>query len=157
MSPTGQLETCWIYLCYMGGTLETLAIKPPSSSFPTPLIQMLWLPPLCPSQRSLHSAPIFRLLLKVALDWTHQCDFHNFWGALSSNCIPSIHATLIQLWLPHPTHCKHMRKCYGRCPTPLSQSILAEGAIALSMILTNFTRHCTPHQSLPHWLTVGNE
>ena len=36
------------------------------------------------SQRSLHSAPIFRLLLKVAVNGT-QCDSHNFWGALSSN------------------------------------------------------------------------
>ena len=30
------------------------------------------------SQRSLHNAPIFRLLLKVAVNGTHQCDFHNF-------------------------------------------------------------------------------
>ena len=37
------------------------------------------------SQRSLHSAPIFRLLLKVAVNGTHQCDFHNFCGALCSN------------------------------------------------------------------------
>ena len=33
------------------------------------------------SQRSLHDAPIFRLLLKVAVNGTHQCDFHNFCGA----------------------------------------------------------------------------
>jgi hypothetical protein len=32
------------------------------------------------SQRSLHNAPIFRLLLKVAVKGTHQCDFYNFWG-----------------------------------------------------------------------------
>ena len=30
------------------------------------------------SQRSLHNAPIFRLLLKVAVNGTHQCDFLNF-------------------------------------------------------------------------------
>ena len=30
------------------------------------------------SQRSLHNAPIFRLLLKVAVKGTHQCDFLNF-------------------------------------------------------------------------------
>ena len=30
------------------------------------------------SQRSLHNAPIFRLLLKVAVNGTHQCDFFNF-------------------------------------------------------------------------------
>ena len=34
------------------------------------------------SQRSLHNAPIFRLLLKVAVNGTHQCDFPNFCGAL---------------------------------------------------------------------------
>ena len=32
------------------------------------------------SQRSLQDAPIFRLLLKVAVKGTHQCDFFNFWG-----------------------------------------------------------------------------
>ena len=35
-----------------------------------------------PSQRSLHDAPIFRLLLKVAVNGTHQCDFPNFCGAV---------------------------------------------------------------------------
>ena len=38
-----------------------------------------------PSQRSLHNAPIFRLLLKVAVNGTHQCDFLNFCGATGSN------------------------------------------------------------------------
>ena len=32
------------------------------------------------SQRSLQDAPIFRLLLKVAVKGTHQCDFLNFLG-----------------------------------------------------------------------------
>ena len=36
--------------------------------------------PLTASQRSLHNAPIFRLLLKVAVNGTHQCDFPNFCG-----------------------------------------------------------------------------
>ena len=36
------------------------------------------------SQRSLHNAPIFRLLLKVAVNGTHQCDFQNFCGGLGS-------------------------------------------------------------------------
>ena len=40
------------------------------------------------SQRSLHNAPIFRLLLKVAVKGTHQCDFLNFWGALA----PTLHS-----------------------------------------------------------------
>ena len=34
----------------------------------------------CSLQRSLHNAPIFRLLLKVAVNGTHQCDFSNFCG-----------------------------------------------------------------------------
>ena len=33
------------------------------------------------SQRSLHNAPVFRLLRKVAVNGTHQCDFLNFCGA----------------------------------------------------------------------------
>ena len=33
------------------------------------------------SQRSLHNAPIFRLLLKVAVNGTQQCEFFNFCGA----------------------------------------------------------------------------
>ena len=37
------------------------------------------------SQRSLHNAPIFRLLLKVAVKGTHQCDFTNFCGAYGPN------------------------------------------------------------------------
>ena len=44
------------------------------------------------SQRSLHNAPIFRLLLKVAVYGTHQCDFSNFCGAWSSDhCFFSLH------------------------------------------------------------------
>ena len=38
------------------------------------------------SQRSLHNAPIFRLLLKVAVNGTHQCDFLNFCGASGLQC-----------------------------------------------------------------------
>ena len=37
------------------------------------------------SQRSLHNAPIFRLLLKVAVNGTHQCESLNFCGALRPN------------------------------------------------------------------------
>ena len=38
------------------------------------------------SQRSLHNAPIFRLLLKVAVNGTHQCDFPNFCGQQCPTC-----------------------------------------------------------------------
>ena len=37
------------------------------------------------SQRSLHNASIFRLLLKVAVNGTHQCDFLIFCGASRPN------------------------------------------------------------------------
>ena len=37
-------------------------------------------PPVPLSQRVFHAAPIFRLLLKVAVEHMHQCDFLNFWG-----------------------------------------------------------------------------
>ena len=48
------------------------------------LLRTLWATQLAythlASQRSLHNAPIFRLLLKVAVNGTHQCDFLNFCG-----------------------------------------------------------------------------
>ena len=43
------------------------------------------------SQRSLHNAPIFRLLLKVAVNGTHQCDFLNFCGGFGSQLMIEIH------------------------------------------------------------------
>ena len=45
--------------------------------------------PRSASQRSLQDAPIFRLLLKVAVKGTHQCDFFNFWGSLGLPTIRS--------------------------------------------------------------------
>ena len=47
------------------------------------------------SQRSLHNAPIFRLLLKVAVNGTHQCDFLNFCGGSGSQCSLCDHSCLI--------------------------------------------------------------
>ena len=47
------------------------------------------------SQRSLHYAPIFRLLLKVAVNGTHQCDFLNFCGASVPTISPSALARLL--------------------------------------------------------------
>ena len=43
------------------------------------------------SQRSLHNAPIFRLLLKVAVNGTHQCDFLNFCGGFGSQLMIEIY------------------------------------------------------------------
>ena len=48
-----------------------------------------------PSQRSLHNAPIFRLLLKVAVKGTHQCDFFNFCGASGPNNVKRVAPRLI--------------------------------------------------------------
>ena len=48
------------------------------------------------SQHSLRSAPIFRLLLKIAVNGTRQCDFHNFCGGLCSNCC--LHETGVVKW-----------------------------------------------------------
>jgi hypothetical protein len=55
-------------------SLEQLSLKSDSPYRPEQLA----------SQRSLHNAPIFRLLLKVAVNGTHQCDFLNFCGGLGS-------------------------------------------------------------------------
>tara|TARA_B100000683_G_C12209389_1_gene440097 strand:- start:129 stop:425 length:297 start_codon:yes stop_codon:yes gene_type:complete len=43
---------------------------------------LVWNPPTS-SQRSLHNEPIFRLLLKVAVKGTQQCEFLNFCGVYS--------------------------------------------------------------------------
>ena len=62
---------------------------PRNNATTTELIPAMRASPLpwpCPSQRSLHNAPIFRLLLKVAVNGTHQCDFLNFCG---DNCAPT--------------------------------------------------------------------
>jgi len=48
------------------------------------------------SQRSLHNAPIFRLLLKVAVNGTHQCDFCNFCGARGLQHLTSATYTCMQ-------------------------------------------------------------
>ena len=47
-----------------------------------------WVWEMWSSQRSLHNAPIFRLLLKVAVNGTHQCDLSNFCGALELQQLP---------------------------------------------------------------------
>ena len=53
---------------------------------------MLGLSP-CAQHHSVHfiHAPIFRLLLKVAVNGTHQCDFLNFCGGFGSQLIIETH------------------------------------------------------------------
>ena len=44
------------------------------------------------SQCSLHNAPIFRLLLKVAVNGTHQCESLNFCGTSRPNTPPPLNS-----------------------------------------------------------------
>ena len=86
------------------------------------------------SQRSLHNAPIFRLLLKVAVNGTHQCDFLNFCGDLGPQHANNM-LDLCSFVVGTPTHprahCHHdVFGLWGKC------IILAEGAIALSVTLS---------------------
>jgi len=80
------------------------------------------------SQRSRHSPPIFRLLLKVAVNGTHQCDFHNFWGASAPTDVLHSPAEVCE-WAGCPM--------FVLCFKPHLRAdviILAEGAIALSVL-----------------------
>ena len=80
------------------------------------------------SQRSLQDAPIFRLLLKVAVKGTHQCDFLNFCGALvpqrcfippwvertrSGNGVGDRHAAQLRRYVKH--HAINVRTLLERC------------------------------------------
>ena len=56
------------------------------------------------SQRSLQDAPIFRLLLKVAVKGTHQCDYSNFWGSLRLPTLP-VDIALIRARVSHVALC----------------------------------------------------
>ena len=59
------------------------------------------------SQRSLHNAPIFRLLLKVAVNGTHQCDYSNFCGNFGSQPLSQFAPAL----LPSATRFERARAC----------------------------------------------
>ena len=66
------------------------------------------------SQRSLHNAPIFCLLLKVAVNGTHQCDFSNFCGTFG------FQQTQCRFGWPAPTgtahaHCALARRTTNTC------------------------------------------
>ena len=54
--------------------------------------------PCAASQRSLHNEPIFRLLLKVAVKGTQQCDFLNFCGVYSPIVWMIIICIYVELW-----------------------------------------------------------
>ena len=75
-----------------------------------------------------------------------QCDFPNFWGALQTAARPN--TISIQLGLPHPTYCKDAKGAFlhrfALLDQPLSQPILAEGSIALSVRLSGGALFATP-------------
>ena len=60
---------------------------------------------ICVSQFSLHNAPIFRLLLKVAAKGTHQCESFNFCGTSVPTdlfnwwCIASLWMCVVRCWV----------------------------------------------------------
>jgi hypothetical protein len=66
------------------------------------------------SQCSLHNAPIFRLLLKVAVNGTHQCESLNFCG---TSC-PNLHfvADLIFVDVQPKANAEHSRNTATRQP-----------------------------------------
>ena len=105
------------------------------------------------SQRSLHNAPIFRLLLKVAVNGTHQCGFFNFCGALwaptvllagarvrrwrrACACVPA--GAVCRGATCGGVHCRVHSACVARRSMRNRSvlGILAEGAIALSVTLS---------------------
>ena len=88
--------------------------QPPPQAIPR-LNQMNAQPPWAltrPSQRSLHNAPIFRLLLKVAVNGTHQCDCHNFCGGLGPQQGPPSNQPDIR-HLPGDASGILLRRCVG--------------------------------------------
>ena len=74
---------CRGLICHRPAAWESPAYIPCAGHMITHVFINACTPAVCsisrnPSQRSLHNAPIFRLLLKVAVNGTHQCDFFNF-------------------------------------------------------------------------------
>ena len=57
-------------------------------------------------ERTLHNAPIFRLLLKVAVEGAHQCDVLIFYGALQNNRPLHTNAAAVGR-----SHCNPPRRC----------------------------------------------
>ena len=64
-----------------------------------------------PSQRSLHNTPIFRLLLKVAVNGTHQCDSFNFCGSFGPQLTINAARTRLETLLCTRSDATRMRAC----------------------------------------------
>ena len=108
------------------------------------------------SQRSLHIAPIFRMLLKVAVNWTQQCEFFNVCGTFESQqcaiftpvCVRFCGTWFLPIGRMIHIHLKYLHWQIEQQKQPVCFSIwnnkhilallhiLAEGAIALSVTLS---------------------
>ena len=95
------------------------------------------------SQRSLHSTPIFRLLLKVAVNGTHQCDFSNFARPNGPNCRLSTRShdpyhtdgTIHSCWPTVATSCTpHIRSHCMRRVTPRFLAVRLSSCLRLQRL-----------------------
>ena len=96
-----------------------------------------------PSQRSLHNAPIFRRLLKVAVNGAHQCDFSNFAGPNGPNCRLSTRShdpyhtdgTIHSCWPTVATSCTpHIRSHCMRRVTPRFLAVRLSSCLRLQRL-----------------------
>ena len=78
------------------------------------------------SQRSLHNAPIFRLLLKVAVNGTHQCDFPNFCGQQCPTLSAPRARVHAQLW-PLAT-CQSAARAFGGAVRKRLREVQSQGS-----------------------------
>ena len=127
------MQLCWLALLLLCFLLQSMF-----SNF----VQNLTLPCLAGpcsyplvSQRSLHDAPIFRLLLKVAVNGTHQCDFLNFCGAFGLQCWSCAGLRSPMKWLIAFASCNLV--CVSVCVGAL---VNLQGKACKS----NFNNHCSP-------------
>ena len=95
-----------------------------------------------PSQRSLHNAPIFRLLLKVAVKGTHQCDLSNFCGGFWPPTLEPKKRCGLQLL---PRCLRSLSVCWGRVVPMLFASVRALAASVRPQMLPR--RVCCAWQS----------
>ena len=98
------------------------------------------------SQCSLHSEPIFRLLLKVAVNGTHQCESLNFCGTVCPN--PSV-AVINQ--------CGHANECMHECKMNKLRTLCVGVVTELHSHRISESTHSTPNDlfwlctCLPHF------
>ena len=104
-----------------------------------------------PSQRSLQIAPIFRLLLKVAVKGTHQCDFPNFCGAVPQQCLPSSDTALLlglavravrSTSAPGAIDPRRGARCCRTCSGGSRRFGGQQGSSAFDLIWPSVSRHC---------------